>query len=199
MLRYCMTSSYWRRSFCRSSQSAKGSLRTVYLPHTTIYYRELESTRIMTADMRECCSRLVVCAVLEHFTRSSRKSCLKWESKSSSMPRITRTTMSSIASLRIRGLVASRQGSKHPLKMRTLNQGAGVGATQRAPPGILGMIPSRNLEHVVAHSLLQPRAEQTRTLDQDFRRLRSEDHLQHKDLLVATGTRSILSTMLEPG
>jgi hypothetical protein len=68
-------------------------------------------------------------------------------------------------------------------------------------PGMMrGMMPNHDPEHVAALSLLPPRAEQIRRPDQDFfERLRLENNLQNKNPSVATGMRSILSTMLEPG
>lgn len=90
-----MKSSTTPRNCFPSSQSAKDFLRTRYSPHTMIYFRDLGSMRTMTVDMHECCSKLAVCEVKGHYTRSLKKSYPEWESKSNLITRKMRSTANS--------------------------------------------------------------------------------------------------------
>lgn len=147
MLRFCTTSSSWRKSSSQSYQSANDCQPTHCSAHTTIYSPELALTRIMIIDMLESCSRLEDKGVRQPCTRSSRRCLLGWALKLNSTRRTKKTVRNTVSRktrpLRSRALQPAKDSPQLTTGMSTGSRGA----TLKARHGTLESISNRNQRH----------------------------------------------------
>jgi hypothetical protein len=133
-----------RRNCFPNSPSGRDFQRTRCSVHTMICYLELASMQTMIADMHECYSKLVVCVVKGHCTKSSKKSYREWESRSNSIPRMEGNSLANSGTPSTVLRLQRQTNRHHGMRMKIL--AIARGATLKARLGILEKIFNRSRE-----------------------------------------------------